>query len=194
MTDKIVLASLLLASSLRAEDAEALFVRRVWPLFQEKCLACHGKDEAKIKGDFDMRTLESTLKGGESEKAALVRGKPDESPLYLATTREHDDWEAMPPKEADKLYAEQLSWIKDWITAGAPWPDEMKRAAIAKTNAAKWGTEDGINVKVPGALSPEWANRRYKPEALWGYQSVRKPEIRNPKKNQNPKGSKTKIL
>jgi mono/diheme cytochrome c family protein len=181
MTDKIVLASLLLASSLRAEDAEALFVRRVWPLFQEKCLACHGKDEAKIKGDFDMRTLESTLKGGESEKAALVRGKPDESPLYLATTREHDDWEAMPPKEADKLYAEQLSWIKDWITAGAPWPDEMKRAAIAKTNAAKWGTEDGINVKVSGALSPEWANRRYKPEALWGYQSVRKPEIRNPK-------------
>ena len=181
MIGKAALLTFLATSQLQAEDAEALFVRRVWPLFQEKCLACHGKDEAKIKGDFDMRTLESTLKGGESEKAALVKGKPDESPLYLATTREHDDWEAMPPKEADKLYAEQLTWIKDWITAGAPWPDEVKRAAIAKTNAAKWGAEDGITVQVAGALSPEWANRRYKPEALWAYQSVRKPGIRNPK-------------
>ena len=26
-------------------DAEALFARRVQPLLQEKCLACHGQDE-----------------------------------------------------------------------------------------------------------------------------------------------------
>jgi mono/diheme cytochrome c family protein len=80
-----------------------MFVRRVWPLFQEKCLACHGNDEKKIKGGLDMRMLASTLKGGESERAALMPGKPDESPLYLASTRTHDDWEAMPPKENDKL-------------------------------------------------------------------------------------------
>jgi hypothetical protein len=30
-------------------------------------------------------------------------------------------------------------------------------------------------VKVKGALTPEWANRRYKPESLWGYQPVKKP-------------------
>ncbi|HRH97065.1 MAG TPA: DUF1549 and DUF1553 domain-containing protein, partial [Prosthecobacter sp.] len=53
-----------------------------------------------------------------------------------------------------------------------------KRNAIAKANAEKWSAEDGITVKTTGALSPEWANRRYKPEALWGYQSVRKPEVR----------------
>ncbi|MFO1482272.1 MAG: PSD1 and planctomycete cytochrome C domain-containing protein [Verrucomicrobiaceae bacterium] len=179
MTGKATLLALLAVSSLHAEDAEALFVRRVWPLFQEKCLACHGNDEKKIKGDYDMRTLESATKGGESEVKALVPGKPEESPLYLASTRQHeDDWEPMPPKEADKLYAEQLAWIKDWIAGGAPWPDEAKRNAIAKANAAKWSAEDGITVKTTGALSPEWANRRYKPEALWGYQPVRKPEIR----------------
>ena len=38
------------------EKAEQLFVRRINPLFHEKCLACHGKDEAKIKGGLDMRT------------------------------------------------------------------------------------------------------------------------------------------
>jgi mono/diheme cytochrome c family protein len=177
MIRKAAILSLLAAASLQAEDGQVLFVRRVWPLFQEKCLACHGNDEKKIKGGFDMRTLASTLKGGESEQAALVKGKPEESPLYLASTRQHDDWDAMPPKEADKLYAEQLTWIKDWITSGAPWPEETKRGEISKANADKWNAEDGVTVNVTGALSPEWANRRYKPEALWGYQTVRKPEI-----------------
>jgi mono/diheme cytochrome c family protein len=177
MTRKHVLISFLLVSSAHAEDAEALFVRRVWPLFQEKCLACHGNDEKKIKADYDMRTLESAIKGGESEAKALVPGKPEESPLYLASTRTHDDWEPMPPKEADKLKPEQLAWIKEWIAAGAPWPDEAKRNAIAKASADKWSAEDGITVKVTGALSPEWANRRYKPEALWGYQPVKKPSV-----------------
>ena len=177
MPRRIVLTSIWLASTLHAEDAETLFVRRVWPLFQEKCLACHGNDEDKIKGGFDMRTLAATLKGGESEQAALVPGKADQSPLYLASTRKHDDWEAMPPKEADKLYAEQLAWIKDWINAGAAWPDEAKQKAIAKANAEKWSAEDGITVKTTGALSPEWANRRYKPEGLWAYQPVKKPSL-----------------
>ncbi len=59
------------------ENAELLFVRRVSPLFHEKCLACHGNDEKKIKGGFDMRTRAGLLKGGESEKPSVVAGKPD---------------------------------------------------------------------------------------------------------------------
>jgi hypothetical protein len=177
MTRSAVILIFLLVSSSQAEDAESLFVRRVWPLFQEKCLACHGNDEKKIKAGYDMRTLESAIQGGESETKALVPGRPDESPLYLASTRQHDDWESMPPKEADQLKPEQLAWIKDWIAAGAPWPDEAKRNAIAKASAEKWSAQDGITVKVVGALSPEWANRRYKPESLWGYQPVKKPVL-----------------
>lgn len=169
---------LALSSMLHAEDAETLFVRRVWPLFQQKCLACHGNDEKKIKADYDMRTLESATQGGESGSRAITPGKPEQSPLYLASTRQHaDDWKPMPPKEADKLYAEQLTWIKDWIAAGAPWPNEQRRNTIAKANQDKWSTEDGVTVKVSGALSPEWANRRYKPEALWAYHPVSKPKI-----------------
>jgi len=178
MIRNTILIALLAAPSLHAEDATALFVRRVWPLFQEKCLACHGNDEKKIKGGYDMRTQQSAMKGGESEKESIIPGRPEDSPLYLASTRQHeDDWEPMPPKEADKLYAEQLGWIKDWITGGAPWPDESKRNAIAKANAEKWTAEDGITVKTTGALSPEWASRRYKPEGLWAYQPVKKPAV-----------------
>ena len=80
--------------------ADVLFARKVLPLFKEKCLACHGNDLKKLKGDLDLRNRAGLLKGGESEYPSIVPGKPLQSPLYLASTREHeDDWEPMPPKE-----------------------------------------------------------------------------------------------
>jgi len=170
---------LLPSSALCADDpAELLYVRRIAPLFSEKCLSCHGNDVHKIKGGLDMRSLEAVLRGGDSEEAAINPGKPEESPLYLAVTRQHEpDWKPMPPKEADKLYAQQVEWIKEWIAGGAPWPDEARAEKIAKTNAAKWAAEDGAPVKTSGGLSAEWTNRKYKPENLWAYQPVKKPAI-----------------
>ena len=175
----LLLSSLLLASALTtfAADADALFVRRVLPLLQEKCLACHGKDEAKIKGGLDLRTRAELLLGGDSDKPAIVSGQPNESPLYLAVTRTHADFEAMPPKEADKLSAEQIDWLKEWITAGAPWPDAAKQKQIAAAHAEKWSAEDGVIMPTSGGLSADWTNRRYKPEGMWAYQPVTKPEV-----------------
>ena len=164
-----------LPAQARCDDAEQLFVRRITPLFHEKCLACHGNDEAEMKGGFDMRTLATMLKGGDSETPGLIAGKPEESPLYHAVTRQHADWSPMPPKEADKLYAEQISWIQDWIAGGAPWPDKARMQEIAKANEEKWSLEDGIVMETSGGLSPEWTNRKYKPEGLWAYQPVKKP-------------------
>jgi len=107
--------------------SELLFVRRVLPIFREKCVSCHGDDEKKIKSGFDMRTMEGLRKGGDSGEPALAPGKPEQSPLYLAATRTDPDWKAMPPKENDKLTSEQLSAIRQWIAGGAPWPDEARR-------------------------------------------------------------------
>lgn len=93
-------------------DAEALFVRRVLPLLQDKCLACHGDDEAKIKGGLDLRTRADLMLGGDSDKPAIIPGKPGESPLILAVLRQSEDFEAMPPKEPDRLSAQQIDWLK----------------------------------------------------------------------------------
>ncbi|MBT4902134.1 MAG: hypothetical protein HON54_09550, partial [Verrucomicrobia bacterium] len=92
-------------------EADLLFARKVLPLFKAKCLACHGEEpKKKLKGDFDMRSRAGLLKGGESEETSIVPGKPLQSPLYLAVTREHeDDWESMPPKENDKLSTVQVA-------------------------------------------------------------------------------------
>ena len=50
----------LLSSPLSGEvtHGEKLFALKVKPLFAQKCMACHGDDPKKIKGDLDMRTRE----------------------------------------------------------------------------------------------------------------------------------------
>jgi len=174
-----------LAASSPAEDgaAELLFVRRIAPLFHEKCLACHGDDEKKIKSGFDMRTRAGVLKGGESEQAAVVPGQAGHSPLLLSISRKSDDWEPMPPKEADKLTEEQIGWIREWITGGAPWPEEARMKELAKLNAEKWSVEDGVPMKTSGGLSADWTDRKYKPEGMWAYQPVKKPVVPAPQGN-----------
>ena len=51
------------------------------------------------------------LEGGDSLLPAVVAGKPEASPLYLAATREHDEWEAMPPKDNDRLSKAQIEYF-----------------------------------------------------------------------------------
>ncbi|MBT7028055.1 MAG: DUF1549 domain-containing protein [Verrucomicrobia bacterium] len=157
-------------------EADLLFARKVLPLFKAKCLACHGEDpKKKLKGDFDMRSRAGLLKGGESEEPSIVPGKPLQSPLYLAVTREHeDDWESMPPKENDKLSTVQVAYINDWIVGGAPWPDVKQIAELLKQQDL-WALEDGLRVKTSGGLSEDWTNRKYDPKNLWAYQPVKRP-------------------
>ena len=158
-------------------EADVLFARKIQPLFKVKCFTCHGDDPKKLKGDFDMRTRDGLLKGGESEEASLVPGRALDSSLYLAVTRDHeDDWAAMPPKENDKLTSEQIRHIKQWINAGAPWPD-VKRIAVILKESNPWGEASGVQVKTSGGLDDSWTNRKYDPANLWAYQSVKRPHV-----------------
>ncbi|MEE2613953.1 MAG: PSD1 and planctomycete cytochrome C domain-containing protein [Verrucomicrobiota bacterium] len=165
-------------------EADVLFARKIQPLFKVKCFTCHGDDPEKLKGDLDMRTRDGLLAGGESEKPSLVVGDAFSSPLYLAVTREHeDDWAAMPPKENDKLTSEQIRYIKQWINAGALWPD-AKRIAVILKESNPWGEASGVRVKTSGGLDDSWTNRRYDPADLWSYQPVKRPKL--PSSSANP--------
>lgn len=160
-----------------AAASEILFVRRVGPLLREKCLGCHGSDPDAMEGSLDVRSREGLLAGGDSEQPAIVQGKPEQSPLYLAATRTSDDWSAMPPKEAEQLSAEQLTWLRDWIASGAAWPAADRRREIESEYADQWSAEDGITVRTSGGLDDNWTNRKYDPAGLWAYQPVDKPDV-----------------
>lgn len=158
---------------LRAES-EILFTRRVEPLLREKCLGCHGNDPDALEGSLDIGSLAKLLAGGDSGEPSIVAGKPDQSPLYLAATRQSDDWSDMPPKEAEQLSAEQLGWLRDWIASGAAWPSAQRSQEIATEYHDLWSAEDGNSVRTSGGLDDNWTNRRYDTAGLWAYQPLRK--------------------
>lgn len=162
------------AAELSRHDAEVLFALKVKPLLTEKCLGCHGDDEKKIKGELDMRNLAGLLAGGESGDPTLVPGKPEESWMYIGVTWE-DPFLEMPPKENDRLSAAQIEDMRQWIEAGAPWPDDEKVLELMWN--AEVDSSEGVRMKTSNALSQEWAARFYKPEDLWAYQPIQKPAV-----------------
>ncbi len=168
-------SALATADSLRADEAttgegERLFTLKVLPLLKQKCLGCHGEDPDDLKGEFDVRTREALLTGGESEEPSIVVGNPDESPLYQAVL-----WEIleMPPKENDRLTKQETDFIRDWILAGAPWPDAARQDDIRSREARVLENEDGVIIPNSGGLSDEWTFRRYVPAEVWAFRPVR---------------------
>jgi mono/diheme cytochrome c family protein len=163
------------SSTSRAADPADQLAQRAWTVISAKCLACHGNDAERIKGGLNLTTRAGALAGGESERTVLAPGKPDESLLYIAATRK-DPQLPMPPKDNDALSADQLKTLREWILAGAPWPGEKPAASAGLPG-------EGVTVKTSGGLSPDWTNRKYKPEDIWAWQPLRKPDvptIRNP--------------
>ena len=159
---------------IQSVDAEKLFAFEIYPLLHSKCFACHGEDPEEIEADFDMRTFEGMLAGGESGKAALIPGKAHRSQIYLAASRIAEDF-AMPPKENDKLDEDQLRSLKFWIEQGAPWPSDEKRSQLLAEGG--WASQGQVQVATSGGLDDSWTNRSYKSRDIWAFYPVQEIEI-----------------
>ena len=122
-------------------EGEKLFVLKVKPLLKQKCFPCHNGED--LKGDLVLTSRKDMLLGGESSDKVLISGDGEKSLMYISTTWTLEDYE-MPPKEADKLSEEQTWLIRDWITAGAPWPSEEDEAIIQENYA------EGVIVQTSG--------------------------------------------
>ena len=108
------------AGALSAERESSALVTEndVLPIFQVRCLVCHGKREQR--GGLDLRTRASRWKGGKSGPA-LVLGKPEESLLIqriqsgaMPPVKMQFDYAVRPPSSAE------LGKLKQWIADGAP--------------------------------------------------------------------------
>jgi hypothetical protein len=151
---------------------DRIFTLRVLPVLKRKCFGCHADKPDELKGDLDLRTREGLLKGGESEEPAIVPGKPELSLLYKAVL-----WEdlEMPPKENDRLTKQEIRYIHDWITGGAPWPSVEVQQQVLKRERSIHQNEDGLLVSTSGGLSDDWTYRRYQAENLWAFQPLAAP-------------------
>ncbi len=86
-----------------------IFAVKILPLLQRRCFGCHGGSD-EVKGDLVLTSREDLLHGGESGEAGIVPGKPHEGTL-LAAIR-WDGYE-MPPKESERLTAEEVRLVEE---------------------------------------------------------------------------------
>ena len=124
----------MVAIDARSEDAkpaseEISYHRDIKPIFQAHCQGCH--QPAKPGGSFVMTAFDLLVKGGESEMAAIVPGKPEES--YLIDQITPSDGEASMPKDKPPLSKEEIETVASWIRQGAK--DDTPAGAEARYDA-----------------------------------------------------------
>jgi hypothetical protein len=131
-----------------------LFERSVRPLLAEHCFPCHSHAADKIKGGLVLDSRAGLLSGGDSGPA-IVPDKPGESRLIKAVSYGDPDLQ-MPPKN-NRLSADQVAALTEWVNQGAPWPDEA-------------GSTAKLTLRPRGKITDE--DRQW-----WAFQPVRKPSL-----------------
>jgi len=101
---------------------------QVKPIFNKKCIACHGG--VKAKANFSLLFREDAMKPAKSGKYPIVPGKPGESEMIRRVT-ERDEDERMPYKH-DPLTKEEISILKKWIKQGAEWGEHWAYIPVKK--------------------------------------------------------------
>ena len=93
-----------------------LYEDAVQPIFNAKCISCHGK--SKKKGDLRLDSHEQLMKGGESGQV-LLPGDIKGSELIKLIHLDPNEKRAMPPKGKTPLTEEEIAIIEFWVETGA---------------------------------------------------------------------------
>ena len=95
-----------LGAAVTADEVD--FVRDIAPIFEDRCIYCHGEDEQESGLRLDRRV--NMLRGGDSGLAAIVPGKPEKS--YLIDVINHVDEDMAMPPDDEKLTNEEIYLIQ----------------------------------------------------------------------------------
>ena len=108
------------------------------------CSACHG--QARMSG-LDLRSAASARKGG-TRGPSIVPGQAAKSLLVHAVTGTEEL--SMPPGDA-RLSEKDIKVLKDWINAGANWPEN----AVANNSPSWWSFQQPEHPELPD-LDDDW--------------------------------------
>lgn len=136
MISRAALAALSLLSCLSARsawcaDAELgadFFERKIRPLFVQHCYSCHGKGQKK--GGLSLDNRDAMMTGGD-RGPAFESDAPDKS-LLLEAVQYSSDLQ-MPP--GGKLADHEIALLKQWTSAGAPWPKTAESGSGIRTSS-----------------------------------------------------------
>ena len=98
-----------------AADPNTFFGARIQPIFNARCITCHGED--KHKGNLRLDSYRALMRGGKDGPVIQI-GNAQASDLFrrVSLPASHDDFM---PKGKSPLTANHLKLIELWIGAGA---------------------------------------------------------------------------
>jgi hypothetical protein len=131
-----------------AEQAGPVFERQILPLLRARCYRCH--DARKSISDLRLDVRARALRGGESGVPAIVPGQSGKSELIRRVSSTDPD-EMMPP-EGKRLTAAEVRLLRDWITAGAIWPD----ALAGQDKTTHWAFRPPVRPAMPTVKGAGW--------------------------------------
>lgn len=99
-------------------EAQRLFTEHVKPILQQHCLRCHS---GANPGLMNLSNSTAAFIRHPDGRAYIVPGKPDESLIIEAVSRDGLHQRTM-PKLLVTLTDMEIGTLREWITAGAPWP------------------------------------------------------------------------
>ncbi len=147
-------------------DPKVDFNAEVKPLFNKKCITCHGG--VRQKGDFSLLFRKDALLPAKSGKAAIIPGDPGHSEMIRRIMS--DDPEIRMPFHGDPLTAEEKTILKRWIKQGAVWGDHwayvpVKKVAVPDAPDAAWAKNNidhfiGVRQKEAGLHPAAEADRK----------------------------------
>lgn len=106
-----------LASDKKIPVEQALVFRDVIkPIFEEKCVSCHG--DGNVKGGLVLDNITELLKGGKTGPL-FVAGEPDNSLLIKRLHLPKGDKKHMPPASKPQLADDEIALLNAWIRSGA---------------------------------------------------------------------------
>jgi len=132
--------------SAAADLPDTLFQDRVAPIFSRQCLSCH--NDATRKGDFSLETRKALETSGHVEP-----GDPDASQLMEMIVPLKGKAEM--PKDAAALQSDEIASIRQWIAAGAPWPDGYRIKPHRVSDANWWSLMPLKRPPVPTPLATD---------------------------------------
>ena len=147
-----------------AADAPDRFSRDVAPILVKRCLECHHGREAS--GKLVLIDKASLAAGGESGPVVVPRN-PDQSVLWTRVSAGE-----MPPPQrghSQKLPAAEIATLRDWIAAGADWPDGRKLDLFEATTEVRAGRD--------------W----------WSLQPIKRPSVPSPVPSPPSSGERARV-
>lgn len=104
------------ASSLAGVSSDSFYAQHIQPVFDAKCVACHGGGTEKAGLRLD--SYSNLIRGGK-DGAVIVADKPEASLLFARVSLPPGDPHFMPAEGRTPLTSEEISWIRGWIASGA---------------------------------------------------------------------------